>query len=67
MNQEIILRKEHLRGLIGLVLITNNGEIIPVEIKMMRSSRGKPWPNHIYQLAYYAILLKRKTNKLAKR
>lgn len=67
MNQEIILQKERLRGLIDIVLITNNGEIIPVEIKMMRSNRGKPWPDHIYQLAYYAILLERKTGKLVKR
>ena len=66
-NVEILLEEEELYGLIDIVVITENEEIIPVEIKTMRSDDGKAWPDHRYQITYYALLLEKKSNKLIKR
>jgi len=63
----VIIPEERLWGTVDLVVETKSGEIIPVEIKIMKSDRGKPWRDHIYQLAFYAILLEKITNKLIKR
>ncbi len=63
----IMIPEERLWGTVDLVVETKLGEIIPVEIKIMKSDRGRPWRDHIYQLTFYAILLEKVTNKLIKR
>ena len=66
-EKEIILENEKLYGIIDLIVETEQNEIIPVEIKLMKSNNGKPWRDHIYQLTFYAILIERKMRKLIKR
>jgi len=52
------LRSERL-NLEGVLdcLLRIRGEAVPVDYKYMRSRRGKPWIDHRYQLAAYALLV----------
>jgi len=53
-------------GLIDMIAVLKNREIVPIEIKTMRSNNGKPWRDHVYQLAFYAILLEKKYIKMVR-
>jgi len=66
-KKRILIEEESLYGEIDLVIKTRSKEIIPVELKNTQSNKGKPWPDHRYQLAYYAILLEKETGKIIKR
>jgi len=66
-NMEIVLEDEKLYGTIDLVVVTEDKEVIPVEVKNMQSDKGKSWPDHKYQITYYAILLEKTMRQMVKR
>jgi len=66
-NKVILNEEEKLMGLIDMIAVLRNKEIVPIEIKTMKSNNGKPWRDHVYQLAFYAMLLEKKYMKIIKR
>ena len=66
-NKVLIDDKEKLIGVIDLIAFLRNREIVPIEIKTMKSDKGKPWRDHVYQLAFYSILLEKRYGKIIKR
>jgi len=62
-NVWIASRKWHLSGKLDL-LIETESELYPVDFKF---SRGKPFKNHIYQLAGYALILEDRYSSAVKR
>lgn len=66
-NKIILNEKEKLIGLIDMVVVLKNREIVPIEIKSMKSNNGKAWRDHVYQITFYAILLEKQYRKIIKR
>lgn len=56
-----------IQGILDLLIKTKEGEYIPVDYKMMETNRGKPWMDHKYQLAAYALLIEDSFKRLVKR
>lgn len=46
-----------LQGVLDLLIRTKQGEYVPVDYKMMESSKGRVWMDHKYQLVAYALLV----------
>ena len=66
-NVELYSKNLRLRGIVDLVVMNEYGEIFPVEVKYMRSCRGRVWLDHRYQLTAQALLLEEKYNRPVKR
>ena len=43
--------------------MNQHGQIFPIEIKYMKSNKGKPWQDHKYQLTAQALLIEENYKK----
>ncbi|MCX8176075.1 MAG: CRISPR-associated protein Cas4 [Candidatus Bathyarchaeota archaeon] len=59
-------KKLNLQGVIDCIIKSDN-EYIPVDYKNMESNKGKPWIDHKYQLAAYALLIEENYNTIVKK
>ncbi len=64
---ELKSKKLQLKGKIDLIAMNEHGEIFPVEIKYMRSNKGKAWLDHKYQLVAEALLIEEHYRKPVKK
>ena len=60
---ELISHRLKLRGIIDIVAMNQHGEVFPIEIKRMKSNKGKPWQDHKYQLTAQALLIEENLRK----
>ena len=52
-----------LKGIIDIIAMNQHGQIFPIEIKYMKSNKGKPWQDHKYQLTAQALLIEENYKK----
>jgi CRISPR-associated exonuclease Cas4 len=55
------------RGIVDLLVHTEDDELIPVEFKMMSSNRGRVLQDHKYQLVFLALLVEDTKGKIVRR
>ncbi len=56
-NYKVVSQRLMATAIIDCVLEDRYGRLIPVEYKSMRSNNGRAYSDHIYQIAFYALLL----------
>ncbi|MEX0569303.1 MAG: CRISPR-associated protein Cas4 [Candidatus Njordarchaeota archaeon] len=64
---ELYSQRLRLRGIVDLIVMNEYGEIFPVEIKYMRSNKGRIWLDHRFQLIAQAMLIEENYNRPVKR
>lgn len=64
---ELYSQRLRLKGIIDLIVMNEYGEIFPVEVKYMKSNKGRIWLDHKLQLTAQAMLIEEKYRKPVKR
>lgn len=64
---ELKSEKLKLKGIIDIIAINQHNEIFPIEIKYMKTNKGKPWLDHRYQIIAEALLIEENYHKPVKK